>query len=508
MADEFEDRNDEAGERKVLASRWQQYSATTQGPSATLTKVGNPKRRSTVGNLWWNKGSPPHQATLALKRGPTDMNTMFSNLKQHPLAVGSDGKSNWMMLDGKVNAQSKADQHESVYNVKLTTILGFNLTVGYSRFKDPGYLASTHAWVAFGDHCTFLWQRELGVILLLNIVGYKAYFPTSPSRWQVKGSMPPTPPPPASTPPAALTSACWSQPSAGGSIASSAAPKRATRWVHTMEEDEKEVEEARRLSAGVQRMHIEAAPAETQPLAGTASPQTQPVPPPPTQPLASTAFPQTQPRQTQPSLVLQAPPPDDDTDDNDYEGLDSRAAVGEQSFEEETAQAERQHQGDLQGEDSDRDSEAEERAFKAKVAAGSSCQEDARAKKVCNCPTSQRPAVVPAVGGDVAVLDWDVHQSAKAAKDMGRCHSFLTPAPAVGGDVADDDDEHWFVAAQNFDAQTRKHDIISDIMDNKEATTPSAQGDRVSGWCLVDELPDPDWPSRTGTSCPGSPGSP
>ena len=116
-------------------------------------------------------------------------------------------------------------------------------------------------------------------------------------------------------------------------------------------------------------MHIDAAPAETQPLAGTASPQTQPVPPPPTQPLAGTAFPQTQPRQTQP-LALQAPPQTqplagdasgDDSDDNDYEGLDSRAAVGEQSFEEETAQAERQHQGE--------DSEAEEFAFKLNVAA-------------------------------------------------------------------------------------------------------------------------------------------
>ena len=89
---------------------------------------------------------------------------MFENMKKHPLAVGSDGESNWMILDGKVNARSKADQHESVYNVKLTTILGFNLTVGYSRFKDPGYLASTHAWAAFGDHCTFQWQRELGAM--------------------------------------------------------------------------------------------------------------------------------------------------------------------------------------------------------------------------------------------------------------------------------------------------------------------------------------------------------
>ena len=89
---------------------------------------------------------------------------MFPNMKQHPLAVGSDGKCHYMLLEGKVNAQSKADAHESVYNVKLTTILGFNLTVGYIRVKDHGYLASTHAWVAFGDHCTFQWQRELGVI--------------------------------------------------------------------------------------------------------------------------------------------------------------------------------------------------------------------------------------------------------------------------------------------------------------------------------------------------------
>ena len=107
-----------------------------QDHSATLTTVDNPTRKHEVGNLWWNKGSPPRQATLALKGGSTEMTQMISNMKQHPLAVGSDGKSNWMILDGKVSAQSKADQHESVYNVKLTTILGFNLTVGYSRFKD------------------------------------------------------------------------------------------------------------------------------------------------------------------------------------------------------------------------------------------------------------------------------------------------------------------------------------------------------------------------------------
>ena len=77
---EFEERDNEAGERKDLTSRWQQYSdETAQDHSATLTNVDNPKRRHTVGNLWWNKGSSPRQATLALKRGPTDMNSMISN---------------------------------------------------------------------------------------------------------------------------------------------------------------------------------------------------------------------------------------------------------------------------------------------------------------------------------------------------------------------------------------------------------------------------------------------
>ena len=59
---ELEDRDDDAGERNDLASLWQQYSETAQKHmfrSATLTKVDNPKRKHTVGNLWWNKGSPP-----------------------------------------------------------------------------------------------------------------------------------------------------------------------------------------------------------------------------------------------------------------------------------------------------------------------------------------------------------------------------------------------------------------------------------------------------------------
>ena len=89
---------------------------------------------------------------------------MLSHMKQQPLAAGRDETPKFMILVGKVNAQSKAGQHGSVCNAKLTTISGFNLTVGYSRFTGPKLSATTHAWAVIGDHCTFQWQRELGVI--------------------------------------------------------------------------------------------------------------------------------------------------------------------------------------------------------------------------------------------------------------------------------------------------------------------------------------------------------
>ena len=67
------------------------------------------------------------------------MNSMTATLKTHPLAVGSDGLTNFLYLEGKVNSQSSADDHESVYNVKFTTTLGFTLTMGYSRYKSGNH---------------------------------------------------------------------------------------------------------------------------------------------------------------------------------------------------------------------------------------------------------------------------------------------------------------------------------------------------------------------------------
>ena len=50
-------------------------------------KFSDPYRKHTRGNWWWNKGQPPRQATLALKKGDTSMNKMFAALGDHPLVV-------------------------------------------------------------------------------------------------------------------------------------------------------------------------------------------------------------------------------------------------------------------------------------------------------------------------------------------------------------------------------------------------------------------------------------
>ena len=206
-------------------------------------------------------------------------------------------------------------------------------------------------------------------------------------------------------------------------------------------------------------------------MQGTASPQTQPVLPPHTQLLAGTAFPQTKPPQTQP-LPLQAIP-EKDLDDEDYEDFDSRAAVGEQSFEEETAQAE------------EAGSEAEEIAFKLKVAAIAR-KEDKQiryGKKPYHRFRSAVGGGGTAVGGGgaAALLDM-VHNY---ALQVGAGIEFTLDSVC-----AIDESGRRFVAVQNNLAQGSKFELLER---EQEAFRDSSQG----GWCLFDELPDTDFLSGT-----------
>ena len=136
--------------------------------------MGRTSNGATCGST---KATIPCRRLSPFEKKDADMNNMTATLKTHPLAVGSDGYKNFLFLEGKVNSQSSADDHESVYNVKFTTTLGFTLTMGYSRYKDQ--VGTTHAWIAFGEFCSSPWQKELGVDLLLNLVGYRCVYGSS-----------------------------------------------------------------------------------------------------------------------------------------------------------------------------------------------------------------------------------------------------------------------------------------------------------------------------------------
>ena len=101
----------------------------------------------------------PHfrQADVWLKRGDTYMSDMCNRCREHPLAVGSV-------------------HHDSIYNLKFTTVLGFDLTFGYSRHKSTIESQITHAWIAFGARCTEPWQKRYGVDFLLHICGLRSYY--------------------------------------------------------------------------------------------------------------------------------------------------------------------------------------------------------------------------------------------------------------------------------------------------------------------------------------------
>ena len=73
--------------RASLASRWQQWAvAGGLVKVATIVSVHKADRKR-QGNWWWNKGSPPRQATVSLWRGDTTMNEMFKRSQTHPLLV-------------------------------------------------------------------------------------------------------------------------------------------------------------------------------------------------------------------------------------------------------------------------------------------------------------------------------------------------------------------------------------------------------------------------------------
>ena len=147
---------------------------------------------------------------------------------------------------------------------------------------------------------------------------------------------------------------------------------------------------------------------------------------------------------------------EEDLGDEDYEDLDSRAAVGEQSFEEETAQAE------------EAGSEAEEIAFKLKVAAVARKKDKQirYGKKPYHRFRSAVGGGGTAVGGGgaAALLDM-VHNY---ALQVGAGIEFTVDSLCGIGESG-----RRFVAAQNNLVQGSKFDLLER---KQEAFRASSQG--------------------------------
>ena len=117
--------------RREVVRHWSSwYAASGASHWQSVELVDGPghggKERFTL-----SLGTNFQQANVWLRRGDTCMDDMRDSYKGHPLAVGSAPQ----YLTGKVNRRSPAETHESIYNMKFTTVLGFNLTFGYSRYK-------------------------------------------------------------------------------------------------------------------------------------------------------------------------------------------------------------------------------------------------------------------------------------------------------------------------------------------------------------------------------------
>ena len=152
------------------------------------------------------------QANLYLRRGDYDVLSLERMVQSHPmLAIGSMKR-----LTNKVNPKAPKKKHESAYDIRFSTVFGWRVTMGYSRFGDAE--GTTHLWCKFGFNCWLEWQHKMMVDLMLHFAGFESVYgyphgshwrPKLESgsrvnlkrpRWVPKPQPPPPPTPPPSQP--------------------------------------------------------------------------------------------------------------------------------------------------------------------------------------------------------------------------------------------------------------------------------------------------------------------
>ena len=195
---------------KQLHTEWtawlQENEPTKQAQWVELRARTKARGEFSFNDMW-------KQGNLYLRRGDLDIISIERMIQPHPmLAIGCMKR-----LTNKVNSKAPKNRHASPYDIRFMTVLGWRVTMGYSRYGDQG--DTTHFWTKFGFNCSDAWQHKMMSDLMLHFAGYEslygyphgshwrpklpAIYVTKPvakpqAKWRVKQPQPappPTPPP-------------------------------------------------------------------------------------------------------------------------------------------------------------------------------------------------------------------------------------------------------------------------------------------------------------------------
>jgi len=169
---------------KQLHTEWLQWLKDNE-PTQQAKFVDIKDRRKEKSELSFNKNFK--QVNLYLRRGDFHVLSLERMILSHPmLAIGSLKRLTGL----KVNQIAPQKKHESSFDLrwKFRTVLGWHVTMGYSRYKDQDSgPETTRLWCKFGFNCSYAWQHKMMTDLMLHVAGYESlYGYPHGSHWRPK----------------------------------------------------------------------------------------------------------------------------------------------------------------------------------------------------------------------------------------------------------------------------------------------------------------------------------
>lgn len=123
--------------RADVASRWEiDFDPRVARFLSIPTFATSSDRPKLEGDVWCSHGPPTAQATHNFVRYAAYVSPMYAVLQIYPLAIGSLGTSSVFFLGGRVNVQSSAQYHETVYDINMTAVSGCYVSFCCSRRRD------------------------------------------------------------------------------------------------------------------------------------------------------------------------------------------------------------------------------------------------------------------------------------------------------------------------------------------------------------------------------------